>query len=207
MSKRYGRNQKRAHRTRIAALEAEVSLLKRNNGTLWRANKELSDEIETAKQIVGPFCIAFDPQTRHLHMKHEHMLTIRQVECNTGIGVSRYWDHSHNPMHDMHRINEIRLPIICALAAEDIRLARHFNVAYDGKVYGYAIDLMAFKFARFPSRLLNDIGIRIADLILKENLKDFDHVEPKRHTRDELEPRISAPRFEFPGLPDFLKGN
>lgn len=199
MSKRYGRNQRRAHRNRIAGLEAQVAELQKDYDGMYRLARDLSNEINDAKRIVGEYCVAFEPRIQSMNLKYQDYVTVQQFDYNHGTNMAKWWDHRAPSFDATVRIDHIRLPVMCALAAEDIRLSRHFKVSYDGKVYGYAIDLMAFKFARFPQVLLRQVGERIAALILAENSKDFETDSPKQHTRDEPAPRNYTPQFRFPG--------
>jgi len=206
LSKRYGRNQKRAHRTRIAELEAEVRALKTQNTNLFHSNRNLGEEIDCAKRIVGEYCVAFKPRNLTMSFRQTDFATVMQHENDFNSGVSRYWDFRQDPFVQTMRVEQIRLPIMCALAERDsIRGSRHVVTTYDGKAYGYAIDAMAWHTNRYPEVLCRNIAERLTMHIYEELQKTNPRGERRAHTRDEPEPRISAPRFEFPGLPDFLR--
>lgn len=207
MSKRYGRNQKRAHRNRIAALENQIAELQKDYDGMYRLARDLREEIDTAKRIVGEYCVAFEPSIRSMHYKATDWAVIQQFDRDYNINVSSYWDWSKNGLADQNiRIEQIRLPIMCVLASQEIRNARHFAVAYDGKVYGYAIDPMAFRVMRYPKDLARRVTEQLVDHIYDEFQKAMPRREPPRtHTRDEPEPRVHQPNFQFNPLPDFLR--
>jgi hypothetical protein len=206
MSKRYGRNQKRAHRTRIAELEKHIADLQKQNDGLWRSNRDLSDEIACAKRIVGEYCVAFQPRSMTMSFRQTDFVTIIKHEQDFNSGVSRYWDFRQDPFMQPMRIEQIRLPIMCALAHEDLRGTRHVVATYDGKAYGYAIDAMAWRQGRYPEALCRQIAERFTHHIYEEMRRTTPTQEPRRtHTRHEPEPQIRSPRFEFNPLPDFLR--
>jgi hypothetical protein len=158
MSKRYGRNQKRAHRTRIAELEAEVAALKKDYSGMARTAQLLSDEIECAKRIVGEYCVAFDPRSMTMPMGAGQYAEVVQHEREFGSGVCRYWDFNPNEMLKPISLQRIRLPILCVLADhEHIRGSRHLRVVYDGRAWGYAIDPTAWRMARYPQALCRNL--------------------------------------------------
>jgi hypothetical protein len=208
MSKRYGRNQKRAHRTRIAELEAEVAALKKDYSGMARTAQLLSDEIECAKRIVGEYCVAFDPRSMTMPMGAGQYAEVVQHEREFGSGVCRYWDFNPNEMLKPISLQRIRLPILCVLADhEHIRGSRHLRVVYDGRAWGYAIDPTAWRMARYPQALCRNIADQVTSMIYAEMSKDMSETAELRrmHTRDQLIPQTSEPRFEFPGLPEFLR--
>jgi hypothetical protein len=200
MSKRYGRNQKRAHRTRIAELEKELAATREHAARLDRDCREYNAEIATAKRIVGEYCVAFEPRTQVMHFKSADFATVMHYEREHGIGLGRYWDFNRDPTLQPMRVEQIRLPIMCALASEDIRRMKHVNVAYDGKVYGYAIDPGVFHCLRYPAALAQTIADRLVVHIHAEISKDY-QPEPRRtHTRDEPAPRQWRPELSFPSF-------
>jgi len=205
MSKRYGRNQKRAHRALIKDLAERVAKGDRDNVSLFEHSKALQREIDCAKRIVGEYCIAFQPRSVTMSFRDADYVTVMNHEREFNSGVSRYWDFSQNPMLQPMRIEQVRLPVMCVLASEDLRMTRHVVAKYDGKAYGYAIDSIAWHTARYPEALCRNIADRLTQHIYEEMQKTKPRVEPRKHTRDQYVPEISSPRFEFPGLPDFLR--
>jgi hypothetical protein len=210
MSKRYGRNQKRAHRSRIAELEAEIVALNKDNRELFDCGKRLSDEIECAKRIVGEYCVAFNPRSMTMRVGEAEFVEVIQYERDFNQGVTRYWDFNPNEMLKPISMSRIRLPIMCVLAdRERIRGARHMSVVYDGKAWGYAIDPMAWRMSRYPVDMCRSIAERLTHLIYDELEKDPTiRAELRRtHTRDEPDPRVTFPKFNFgmPELPEFLR--
>lgn len=205
MSKRYGRNQKRAHRTRIAELEAQLAKVQKNHDSLWRANGELSDEIACAKRIVGEYCVAFEPRIMAMRMGYTQFVEVMQYEHEFGGNVSRYWDFNPNEMLAPIHMNRIRLPILCVLAdREHIRGSRHMNIVYDNKAWGYAIDPMAWRMSRYPKELCRNIAERLTNMIYDEMLKDDAAAQPRTHTRAEPYPMNRMPTFAAE-LPPFLR--
>jgi len=65
MSRRYGRNQKRAHRRRIAELEEAYIREQHLLAYLRNQLDELREEVEDAKRELGADFIGFQPQTMH----------------------------------------------------------------------------------------------------------------------------------------------
>jgi len=65
MSRRYGRNQKRAHRQRIAELEKAYTREQHLLAYLRNQLDGLRAEVEDAKRELGADFIAFQPQTMH----------------------------------------------------------------------------------------------------------------------------------------------
>jgi hypothetical protein len=212
MSKRYGRNQKRAHRTRIAELESQIEKLQKNHDYLWRANRDLVEEIDTAKRIVGEYCVAFNPHTQTMPLKATDFATIMQYEMDHRVSVSRYADFNPSSMQPVH-INRIHLPIMCVLSdVEKLRQSRHVIVSYDGKAYGYGIDAAAWHMERYPEELCRRIAERMGHFIYEELTKNmgkrpaqFRDTPRRTNTRDEPEPRVTRPPFYFAPLPDFLR--
>ncbi len=68
MAKRYGRNQRRAHRDRIAVLERDNALLARDCDDLWR---DLRDAERLAWEKARR---QFEDRTAHLQAHNEHLL-------------------------------------------------------------------------------------------------------------------------------------
>jgi hypothetical protein len=215
MSKRYGRNQKRAHRTRITELEAQVAKLQKDYDQQWRYARDLADEIECAKRIVGEYCVAFNPRSLTMQIGTGEFAEVIQYERDFNPGVTPYWDIHPQEMLAPIRASRIRLPILCVLAnREQIRGSRHMSVVYDGKAWGYSIDPMAWRMSRYPQELCRNIAERMTYMIYEEMAKEVgkpSHVPgfpaQRRHTRDEPDPRVTFPNFNFgmPELPDFLR--
>jgi len=210
MSKRYGRNQKRAHRSRIAELEKELAATLKQNHELFNANRDLSNEIDCAKRIVGEYCVAFQPRSQTVSLRQSDFVEVMEYEKQSNGGAYRYWDFNPAEMLAPIHLNRIRLPIMCVLSDMDrLRSARHMNVVYDGKAWAYAIDRTAWHMTRYPRDLCRNIAERLTHMIYEEMSKDATvHAELRRtHTRNEPDPRISYPNFDFgtPGLPDFLR--
>jgi hypothetical protein len=207
MSKRYGRNQKRAHRAIVAGMEAEAATLRAQNARLFEANRDLANEIACAKRIVGEYCVAFNPRSSTLSLHQSDFIEVMEYEKQHNVGVYKYWDFNPNEMLAPISMHRIRLPIMCVIAdREHIRGSRHLKVVYDSKAWGYAIDPMAWRMSRYPEVLCRNIAERLTYQIYEEMSKDTTvRAELRRtHTRNEPDPRISEPRFQFPGgYPDF----
>jgi hypothetical protein len=201
MSKRYGRS-------RIAELEAEVAALKKDNREMFDCAKRLSEEIECAKRIVGEYCVAFQPRSQTVSMRHSDFIEIMEYEKQHNVGVYKYWDFNPGEMLAPISMNRIRLPVMCVLAdREHIRSARHMSVVYDGKAWAYAIDRTAWHMTRYPRDLCRNIAERLTHMIYEEMIKDSPVAQRRTHTRDEPDPRTTYPNFNFglPELPDFLR--
>jgi hypothetical protein len=210
MSKRYGRNQKRAHRMRIASLEAQVAKLQKDYDQQWRYTRDLVEEIDCAKRIVGEYCVAFEPRIHAMQLKSSDFVTIMQYERDHNIGVHPYWDLTQTQMAAPVCIEQIRLPIMCVLANDRLKTLRHMVVSYDGMAYGYAIDAAAWHMERYPEALCRNIAGNLTHLIYEEMTKNmgkrpeqFRDTPRRTHTRDEPEPKVRVPTFA--AFPDFLR--
>lgn len=200
MSKRYGRNQKRAHRNRIAELE---KALKASNvhATQLRANLRAADEeIETAKGILGPYCVSFNAQRHDMQFIGSDHAEIISYEQKFGGGAHAYWDYkNHERVMEMPSpLTRVRLPIMAVLAKQqgDAHKARQLDVYYEGRIYGVAIEPHAFMCAREPILLLRSLAERMAVAMYNELRKGGDGDRIRRtHTRDTPDPMIETPRF------------
>lgn len=161
MSKRYGRNQRRRARERIAALEE--ALLKEKEMLKWTARQwnDARDEIRSAKSIASEHCAAFNPRTMQMNVTESDYVMLTEMERFD----LRYMPDWTRPLH----IEQVPLPVMIALAdPEWRRLSRHVLVQYQGKRYGYGVNMIEFMSARDPIRYLRVVGEILAQMIHAE---------------------------------------
>lgn len=127
MSKRYGRNQRRAHRERILQLEADLAKHiesdTMNGELLAHLSQQLTrlrDEIAVAKQYLAPFCAALAPKildrSSH-HLKDVHYLPEFQPAPVT---------FQQSDTEPYARFNRIPLPVLAAKVDTDL-LTQHLH--------------------------------------------------------------------------------
>ena len=174
----------------------------------FAAVNALGEEIACAKRIVGEYCVAFEPRTDRMSIRQTDFATIMQHERDFNSGVSRYWDFKSEPIHASQ----------CAIeqisSADHVRAGRcgppsydaARNVSYDNRVYAYAIDEAAWHMNRYPRQLVENMG-RNWRAAFRRKCEVIAPDTRRTHTRDEPDPRITYPNFNFglPELPDFLR--
>lgn len=130
MSKRFGRNQRRRARERIAALEQasqiDRELLKHVN----KRRSELEKEINDAKRIVGRMSVLFEPEARRLDgpaRSPMHMFT-----------HSAAMDEGQAFFHNQSQT--VPLPVMLSMVNRDgLDMAIHCKVMFGDGQWGYAI--------------------------------------------------------------------
>lgn len=154
MSRRYGRNQKRAHRARIAELEKEAEdyrLIAANlakASTMDRAllrkisddNRTLRDTLEVARSVLGKDHPAFPPgemeafNARDGYLRYAHPPRMRDFMSVGDMTASELMDQWQ------------RVEVMTAHAKlDECQRNIHFRVTYDGRKWGYAITRSAFE--------------------------------------------------------------
>lgn len=130
MSKRFGRNQRRQARERIAALEQAVA---RDGGLLAHISerkRQLEKEINDAKRIVGRMSVLFEPEARHLDgpaRSPMHMFTHSAV-----------MDEGKAFFHNQSQT--VPLPVMLSMVNRDgLDMAIHCKVMFGDGQWGYAI--------------------------------------------------------------------
>lgn len=184
MSKRFGRNQKRAFRNRVAELEKEVDALKKAYGVVARERREYIDEIESAKLIAGEHCVAFRPSRMEVQFSYEDVVNLYRSDP---FSLLRSPFH---PDYDLTRptpIRRISLPVMMAITQDDWReRAIHIGVRYQGQGYGYAVAREAFQSERDQNHFINMAGREIAGIIENKLNPGRAEARAKREEREHV---------------------
>lgn len=150
MSRRFGRNQRRRARERIAVLE---SVYRDQETHLARIDRDLLEArraIRQAMEIAGGYCLAFPPEImRHYGPPKPYLRLFGGAQSlptwpykPPGSSILE-WEHVPNYL----------LPVMFTHVAEDLRTsAVHVKVEYNGGAWGYAsppIALLRMGKARF----------------------------------------------------------
>lgn len=162
MSKRFGRNQRRQARERIAALEQAITMDRGLLAHVSERKRQLEKEISDAKRIVGRMSVLFEPESRRLDgpaRSPTHMFTHSAVMD----GPEAFF-HSQS--------QTVSLPVMLSkVHKETLDLAIHCKVAFDDDQWGYAISEQALHampedilIERVTHQLAMTIGRQLADL-------------------------------------------
>lgn len=143
MSKRFGRNQRRRARERIAALETRNSNLEQAHvldrelsASLGAKLREAQDEIKRAKAILGRYCVAFMPEHRQIETGFAPF--IRQAPQPRPFSIGSM----SGPESDALTLTfqAMELDVIAARMNDDpIRHEMHYGVTFRDGAYGYAV--------------------------------------------------------------------
>ena len=136
MSKRFGRNQKRAFRTQVEELKTTIETLKQkmhmDQGLLSLVRSKLGrleDEIAEAKRIIGERSVLFPPTVVELESMHSHIrLPTNQMP------IYKYDLHSPIEIRQTH----VELPVMLTSIQEKFH-EFHCVVDFGKGVWGYAI--------------------------------------------------------------------
>lgn len=130
MSRRFGRNQRRQARERIAALEKAIAMDRGLLAHVSERKRQLEQEISDAKRIVGRMSVLFEPEARHLDgpaRSPVHMFTHSAV-------MDRSLAFFHN------QSKTVPLPVMLSRMSRDgLDMAIHCKVAFGDGQWGYAM--------------------------------------------------------------------
>lgn len=130
MSRRFGRNQRRAARERVAELERALQMDRALLTHIGERKRELEQEISDAKRIVGRMSALFEPETKRLDGPARspiHMFTHSAVMDN-----GRAFFHNQS--------KTVPLPVMLSMMSRDrLDMAVHCKVLFDDGQWGYAI--------------------------------------------------------------------
>lgn len=130
MSRRFGRNQRRQARERIAALEQAVAMDRGLLAHVSERKSQLEQEISDAKRIVGRMSVLFEPETKHLDgpaRSPMHMFTHSAV-----VDDGRAFFHNQS--------KTVPLPVMLSMVKRDgLDMAIHCKVLFGDGQWGYAI--------------------------------------------------------------------
>lgn len=130
MSKRFGRNQRRQARERIAALEQAITMDRGLLAHVSERKRQLEQEISDAKRIVGRMSVLFEPEARRLNgpaRSPMHMFTHSAV-----------MDEGQAFFHNQSQT--VPLPVMLSMVNKDgLDMAIHCKVAFGDGQWGYAM--------------------------------------------------------------------
>jgi hypothetical protein len=133
LSRRYGRNQKRAHRQRIAELETALTSDRELLKFMRKRNRELEDVIENASNIAGEMSVLFPAKN----------IETRQPSMPTwDISIRDETSIFHPMAGAMEKLTfeTQRLNVMLGRIGEDpLRRATHFMIKFGDKRWGYAL--------------------------------------------------------------------
>lgn len=130
MSRRFGRNQRRQARERIAALEQAVAMDRGLLAHVSERKRQLEQEISEAKRIVGRMSVLFEPETKRLdgparspmHL-FTHSAVVKEAQAF---------------FHD--RSKTVPLPVMLSRMNKDsLDMAVHCKVLFGDGQWGYAM--------------------------------------------------------------------
>lgn len=169
MSRRFGRNQRRQARERIAALEQAVAM---DRGLLTHVSerkRQLEQEISDAKRIVGRMSVLFKPEAKHLDgpaRSPMHLFTHSAV-----VDDGRAFFHNQS--------KTVPLPVMLSMVNRDgLDMAVHCKVLFGDGQWGYAISEEAV--LATPEDVLVE---RIARELAMNIGQQFAEVKPGREIR------------------------
>lgn len=169
MSKRFGRNQRRQARERIAALEQAVARDGRLLAHVSERKRQLEQEINDAKRIVGRMSALFEPEARRLDgpaRSEMHMFTHSSV-----VDDGRAFFHNQS--------KTFSLPVMLSMVSRDVfDMAIHCKVTFDDGRWGYAISEEAI--LATPEDVLVERITRELAMTIGQQLKE---VKPGRGER------------------------
>lgn len=130
MSRRFGRNQRRQARERIAALEQAITMDRGLLAHVSERKRQLEQEISDAKRIVGRMSVLFEPEVKRLDgpaRSPMHMFTHSAVVDDGGAFF-------HN------QSKTVPLPVMLSRVNKDgLDTAIHCKVLFGDGQWGYAI--------------------------------------------------------------------
>jgi hypothetical protein len=131
MSKRFGRNQRRAARERVAKLEQALKMDRALLAHVGERKRQLEGEIANAKRIAGRMSVLFDPQTMSIPGQARAMVDAAQ---------SAWFDPTRS-IEDFTTASLQRIPLDVLLTKVDphkLRSAVHVKVQFSDHAVGYA---------------------------------------------------------------------
>lgn len=162
MSRRFGRNQRRQARERIAALERAVAMDRGLLAHVSERKRQLEQEISDAKRIAGRMSVLFKPEAKYLDgpaRSPMHLFTHSAV-----MDDGRAFFHNQS--------KTVPLPVMLSMVKRDeLDMAVHCKVLFGDGQWGYAIseeavlatpeDVLVERIAR---ELAMNIGQQLAEV-------------------------------------------
>jgi hypothetical protein len=130
MSRRFGRNQRRAARERVAELERALQMDRALLVHVGERKRQLEQEIGDAKRIVGRMSVLFEPEAKRLDgpaRSPMHMFTHSAV-----VDDGRAFFHNQS--------KTVPLPVMLSMVNRDgLDMAVHCKVLFGDGQWGYAV--------------------------------------------------------------------
>jgi hypothetical protein len=163
MSKRFGRNQKRAFREKVAALDHEKNLLNLQNKRTIERFHEIENYANRINEIIGGATIIsrdIDVHKTGYEMDYLNKIVLKEMDLQAFLRDGPYTGQC---------INQKVLQVIKIKAVQDkVRECMHVRLTCGNSVYGYAITPEAIKL--LPLRqLAENISLQMA-IAIKEGL-------------------------------------
>lgn len=161
MSKRFGRNQKRALKARIAELETDNERWQHRYDVLQELGERNRRIVNDTALVLGDHFLTLDPKT--VELKH-----IDQLAYGWRVGVQKGplpWSWNPESHVSTDQFLEVALPILHgSVIADQLQHRMHFRLTYNGHAVGYAMDESAFQKAP------RDLVIRNVSAAMAEQL-------------------------------------
>jgi len=167
MSKRFGRNQRRRAREALAAAESEAERFKTAHamasGLLEHVSekkRDLEQEIQEAKSMVGRYSALFGPKTTAQHHRAHPGARFRLL-ADTGMD-SPFAELGDEPTTARDVMTLIDLPgMLASVAHDELKCNVHVLVEYDGGRWAYHVDRRTLM-AMGKSRAIREISRYLA---------------------------------------------
>lgn len=167
MGKRFGRNQRRKLRDRVAELEQGVMLAQGLTRHVARERDQLRDCIAEVEKVLGLNHVALPPKAIGFPCTQEQAYGLTQVNLAKIPGFETTFDQP-SPAPIDYRISNIHVALMHVSVHHDAtRLAVHCIVRYRDNRWGYAITEQALQTISVD-RLAAEIAPQIADAMKRD---------------------------------------
>jgi hypothetical protein len=130
MSRRFGRNQRRRARERIATLEQAIVMDRGLLAHVSERKRQLEQEISDAKRIVGRMSVLFEPESRRLDGPARSPMHLFTHSATMDDGRAFFHNQSKT----------VPLPVMLSRVNRDgLDMAIHCKVLFGDGQWGYAI--------------------------------------------------------------------
>ena len=164
MSKRFGRNQKRQLKQELADMESAVCLLYQRNQELESLMERNRQIVRDTAEILGREFVSMPVQYREVNRVLDEAIPRWRWRPSQERPFSQLVDFDYDAQYLEHA-----LPLLRSLGVhQDIQRMVHFRIAFDERVYAYAVSEDALR--KMPTRravqlIAEEIaGLLVADL-------------------------------------------
>lgn len=164
MSRRYGRNQKRAHRAQITALAHKVDIQERQLSELRILGARNRQIVKKTAQVLGKFFVTLPPHNEVVRQMDELAPYWRLPNPTVMDPLGTIWDKDVVE----EALEVLELPIMdCKVARDWIGQDVHVAFTHEGKVVGYAISRRSLQ--ELPLEIaVHEISTKMADMLIHE---------------------------------------